>query len=155
VTHYEGQRWVAATSEEVMALVLEHRGDPVFERRFTDKIDYGLNEDDCHIWTGALSDEGYGDFWVGGKTVRAHRVGYLLRFGEFPIEHYLDHKHNTCDGRRYCVNTDHLEEVTKTENDARAQGTGRKNQRGRRQIELALRDIARAELITKYGELPW
>lgn len=115
------QRWVAAVSDEVMALMLASSQFQGIVDRFHSKIDYGFGVNDCWVWTGALSDEGYGDFWLptplgprDGKTVRAHRFSYVLTYGEIPCETpYLDHLR--CIGR-FCVNAKHLEPVTNEEN---------------------------------------
>jgi len=84
--------------------------------RFLSKIH---EVDGCWLWTGALDDGGYGLFSVGGKTQRAHRVAYELRFGK-PRQH-VRHK---C-GQRRCVNPAHLVEGTRQENvaDMRRHGT--------------------------------
>lgn len=69
----------------------------------------------CWLWTGAISDTGYGNFWVLGGTVLAHRYSYArTRFLPFWLT--LDH---LCRVRR-CVNPDHLEPVTQAENTRRA-----------------------------------
>lgn len=39
----------------------------------------------CHVWTGALDDNGYGRFSVGGKNNHAHRVALSLLLGR-PLE---------------------------------------------------------------------
>lgn len=130
-------------STAVTKAILDHQGDPAFERRFFDKVDLGFDVDDCHIWMGALSDEGYGNFSVKRHTVRAHRVAYILRFGE-PPKHapFLDHVN--CLGR-FCVNTDHLEPVSNEENTRRGTGAGKFHQRVLRSEELLRRAALRIE----------
>jgi len=74
----------------------------------------------CWYWTGGRSRgkgnrKWYGTFWANGRTVRAHRficeaVGKLC-----PAGHHRDH---TC-LFSMCVNPDHLEVVTKEENQRR------------------------------------
>jgi len=68
----------------------------------------------CWLWIGALADNGYGVAGIPG-TSRA-RVAHLQSFvrsrGAVPAGLELDH---TC-RRRYCVNPDHLEPVTRTIN---------------------------------------
>lgn len=57
-------------------------------------------------------DRGYGQFWDGTKTVRAHRFSYELARGKIPEGLDLDH---LCRNRA-CVRPDHLEPVTDKEN---------------------------------------
>jgi len=71
----------------------------------------------CWLWTAAKTD-GYGVFTRdGGKSARAHRVAYELLMGEAPAD-ALDHVCRV----RHCVNPDHLEVVTTTENNQRTTG---------------------------------
>lgn len=136
------QRWIATPSPDVTQLVLKHRHNELTMRRYFAKVDFGFSADDCHIWLGALSDEGYGDFSIKHRTIRAHRVGYLWRFGEIPEETpLLDHVN--CLGR-FCVNPGHLEPVTNRENTRRGQGVGAATQRVLRSMELVMRDERRA-----------
>lgn len=84
---------------------------------------------DCIIWTGAVNDKGYGTIalGIGRKRVVAHRAAWLIQRGPIPEGLVLDH---LC-MRHPCVNVEHLEIVTQSENIRRAiahhqaQGTGR------------------------------
>lgn len=138
------QRWSAVVSDEVTAHVLAYRHDEAVLRRFFEKVDYGFDPADCQIWIGALSDEGYGDFRLGGRTIRAHRVAWIWAHGAAPPPEtpFLDHA-ATCLGR-FCINRAHLEPVDNAENQRRRTNHGRAGQRFLRAAALALRDERRA-----------
>ncbi len=82
---------------------------------------YISNTGDCWIWTGALSKNGYGNYWNRG----AHRVVYELLVGDIPKGMQLDH---LCRNRD-CVNPSHLEPVTAKENILRGLGLAAVNSR--------------------------
>lgn len=69
----------------------------------------------CWVWLGTLNPGGYGSVGYKGKTWNAHRVSYLLAHGALPERHDLDHLCRV----RCCINPDHLEAVTRSENLAR------------------------------------
>lgn len=96
------------------------------EARFWAKVE---KTEDCWTWTGNTYWDGYGQFWLNSKMIRAHRYAYELMHGPVPEGMLLDHAcHNAdpnCGGgigcsHRRCVNPDHLEPVTNKENLARA-----------------------------------
>lgn len=79
----------------------------------------------CWQWTGKL-DNGYGRFWLRGKTELAHRISWLVHRGPLPDgTPHLDH---LC-RNRWCVNPDHLEPVTIGENVLRGEGLSATNAR--------------------------
>lgn len=67
---------------------------------------------DCWIWTGTLDRDGYGQFNLNGRKVRAHRGAFEALVGLVPPGLVLDHLCRV----RACVNPDHLEPVTNAEN---------------------------------------
>lgn len=140
------QRWRAIASERITAAILELRDDADFLERFRAKIDTrSAGEDECDIWTGALSSEGYGVIRLPQSrsfVVRAHRVAFMVARGPVPADRpILDHVYPLC-RYRFCVNEWHLEPVTTRVNNERRHGTGRTPQRAMRSAALLFRDLA-------------
>ena len=83
-------------------------------------------ENGCWMWMGARSGQKdpskrYGMIGAGGRgksPLMAHRVSYELFVGKIPEGHYVDHLCYDSDGysNRLCVNPDHLQTATPTEN---------------------------------------
>lgn len=89
--------------------------------RFWDKVDTtGV----CWEWTRALTDDGYGKFWI-GRVWRAHLVAWILLVGPLPEGLLADHQ---CRNRR-CVNPDHIEWVPQLVNDLRGSSFAAANAR--------------------------
>ena len=102
------RRRIVAASERFWTKVDKNHGKPLDLRDLSDG---------CWEWVAGTSD-GYGQFWVKGSNMSAHRYAYELLIGPVPNGLDLDH---LCMCRR-CVNPAHLEPVTRAENNAR--GTG-------------------------------
>lgn len=142
MTHYNGQRWTAVPADYVTKAILDAKDDPKVHERFWSKVDFGDDEyEDCHIWTGALSSEGYGNFTLGRFTVRAHRIPFIWAWGSTGSK-FLDHV--DCLGR-FCVNKHHLDTVTNAENQLKRTGQGMLIQRNLRNTILLQRMKLREE----------
>lgn len=76
-----------------------------------------VSDTGCWEWLGAMSDTGYGSVGHGGRIYSTHRLAYSLLVGPIPEGLVLDH---LCEVRR-CLNPQHLEPVTRAENNRRAQ----------------------------------
>lgn len=85
--------------------------------RFDANVHRGNDPDACWHWTGHCDDDGYGQFWVNNRNLRAHRFAYEMHVGPIPDGLVIDH---LCRVRR-CVNPRHLEPVTIGENILRGQ----------------------------------
>jgi len=90
--------------------------------RFWSKVN---KTDACWEWVSAIDTYGYGIFqrsYPKRQSIKAHRVAYELVVGQIPDGLTLDHLcYNT-----KCVNPEHLEPVTKSENSSRAAARRRK-----------------------------
>lgn len=150
------QRSVAVVDRELMLALVACSFDEGPTNRFWAKVDQRTHENDgCWIWTGALSDEGYGNFSIvldgRERTVRAHRVAWFFwHQAAMDEDHYLDHFLATPTGNcagRFCVNPAHLEPVPKHVNDARRTGyTSKIGQRTARDELLLARENRQREL---------
>jgi hypothetical protein len=59
---------------------------------------------DCLEYQGALTDDGYGQFWYQGRHWMAHRYSYIKHKGAIPEGMIVRH---TCDNPA-CINAEHL-----------------------------------------------
>lgn len=96
----------------------------------------------CWPWVGALSDHGHGRFWVAGRCVGAHRIGWALAHPDTPLPEMVTHD---CDTPS-CQNPAHLRAGNVTSNNAeyRARagmpGSPLNDRRGARRRAVALRE---------------
>jgi hypothetical protein len=77
---------------------------------------HALDNNGCHIWSGAVHKSGYGQIKWKGKSTVAHRVVYELVKGEIPKGLVIDHLCSV----KLCVNPEHLEAVDYSTNTQRA-----------------------------------
>jgi hypothetical protein len=90
------------------------------EERFWKHVLFG---DTCWEWVGCLYEGGYGMIRVDNRNRRAHRIAWLLTYGEIPAGQLVCHK---CDNPP-CVRPSHLFLGTDADNmrDKRLKGRAR------------------------------
>ena len=66
----------------------------------------------CLVWTGYITNHGYGQVSIEGRRIRAHRLAYELAFGEIPEGLQVNHH---CDNPR-CVEPAHIYAGTAKDN---------------------------------------
>jgi hypothetical protein len=69
----------------------------------------------CWLWSGYINRNGYGVASHLGRTMGAHRVAWILRYGSIDPALTIDHLCRV----HACVNPDHMEQVTKRVNTMR------------------------------------
>jgi len=94
------------------------------KRRFARKIAHSA-EIDCAEWGAGRFSTGYGQFWLRGANVGAHRIAWVIANGQIPDGMCVLHH---CDNRR-CVNVGHLFLGTVKDN---ISDMDKKRRRGRR-----------------------
>lgn len=77
--------------------------------RFWNNVDKSTN---CWLWLGYIDKYGYGMFSVENRPIRVHRFSYELHYGKIDSGKDVHHK---CEFTA-CVNPDHLELLTRSEN---------------------------------------
>lgn len=138
------------------------------EERFWEKVDkngpvpeHRPELGPCHVWTGALSDAGYGLFWLDGRQVRAHRYALFLARGLDPRAEDDTCGLHHCDNKP-CVRDSHLFTGSRGDNAEDRHAKGRDN-RGEdrpcatlsnedvREIRSLLGKVSHTELGKRFG----
>ena len=91
------------------------------EERFWEKVD---KSGKCWNWTGGKDGDGYGNFRIGSKFYKAHRVAYELAHGSIPDGKLCCHR---CDNPG-CCRVSHLFLGTRQDNNDDMERKGRGNQ---------------------------
>jgi len=105
----------------------------------------------CWVWTGVIEVQGYGRLRIDGKSIKAHRLSFVLHGGELDDDQGALHH---CD-RRACVRPTHLyagDHWSNQEDVAEAgtrKGAGNPNARLTEEQVLAIR----ARLPLEWGEM--
>lgn len=89
---------------------------------------FEIMQSECWEWTDTFAKDGYGRFYINGKTIGAHRASYLIYKGDIVNNLFVLH---SCDNPK-CVNPEHLWLGTQKMNMDDAKQKGRLNNGGGR-----------------------
>ena len=107
-------------------------------------------EDECWLWTGAITSAGYGEIAFDGAPLLAHRVAWKIHHGSIPKGMCVCHH---CDNR-ICCNPTHLFLGTRIDNNADMMAKGRNGWWPRPGEENPMSKLTAAQVIeirTKYA----
>jgi hypothetical protein len=71
-----------------------------------------VEDNGCWVWTGAVSDMGYGKFVIREKTMPVHIIAYRVYWDNYDDSRVI---HHTC-GNKLCVHPYHLSQIAYREN---------------------------------------
>jgi hypothetical protein len=139
-----------AFEKKILGIVpLEKPQERPIAKRFWSRV---RKTSKCWIWTGTNLGEKkkYGVMRVGGKSMRAHRISWVIHFGSIPSGMCVCHK---CDNP-VCVRPDHLFLGTDLDNvkDRDTKGRTAKGERGGN-AKLTERQVAKIRKRLAKGEL--
>jgi hypothetical protein len=122
--------------------------------------------DDCWLWTGSKTNQGYGQMRAGGVVTYVHRISWVIANGDIPQDGESYHGtviRHKCD-TRLCVNPKHLEPGTQSDNlwDAADRDRIQRNREKPRNSKLDEKDVEEIrksnlsplELALRYEVLP-
>lgn len=104
--------------------------------RFWSKVAI-IPEHECWEWIAGKESNGYGSIGYGPRTYVAHRISWMLHYGEMPSLCVL----HSCDNRG-CVNPAHLFLGTRQDNNLDAMRKDRLCRGERRATKLSESDVA-------------
>lgn len=106
--------------------LLPGRSAPVAEKLAA----MSARQGECIVWKAARTTTGYGIVSYQGRTWKAHRLAYTLAFGVVDDSLVIDHKCH----QLLCINTEHLQAVTKQQNQENRAGATRVSRSGVRGV---------------------
>ena len=79
------------------------------EQKYIDRFWAKVRKTDwCWIWTEGRDGKGYGRMWADGKTMRTHRLSWMINRGDIPIGKHVLHNCKPLADNPACVNPAHL-----------------------------------------------